>query len=83
MTRNTTTLNSPYGGSLIDLIASTEEAEALRRRAGALPSIQISERSACDLELLATGIGGSADAAMGSGLGPRSGEKPVHMSGWT
>ena len=42
------TLISPYGGTLVDLFADA-------RDAGTLPSIQISERSRCDLELLATG----------------------------
>ena len=50
-----TTLNTPYGGPLIDLRASVEEAEGLRRRAGELPSIQLSDRATCDLELLACG----------------------------
>ncbi len=38
----------PYGGRLIDLLDSDPPAATL-------PSIQISERSVCDLELLATG----------------------------
>jgi sulfate adenylyltransferase len=40
---------------LIDLIASTDERAELDARAKTLPSIQISERAACDLELLAVG----------------------------
>jgi len=43
-----TNLVPPYGGKLIDLIDRTAGASSL-------PSIQISERSRCDIELLATG----------------------------
>jgi sulfate adenylyltransferase len=45
----------PCGGALVDLLAAPERAPELRARASALPSIRISERAACDLELLATG----------------------------
>ncbi len=45
----------PYGGSLVNLLASPEDKEAWKEQAGRLPSIQISDRTACDLELLATG----------------------------
>ena len=38
----------PFGGTLINLFAEISGAETL-------PSIQLSERSRCDLELLATG----------------------------
>ncbi len=48
-------LITPFGGELVDLVASAEAAEELRAEAGRLPSIQISERAVCDLELLATG----------------------------
>lgn len=48
-------LISPFGGDLVDLVASDDAAEELREAAGLLPSIQISERAVCDLELLATG----------------------------
>ena len=41
-------LVTPYGGALVDLFANGTDA-------GALPSIQLTERSRCDLELLATG----------------------------
>ena len=49
-----TVLVRPYGGRLIDLM-ETREREALLESAKQLPSLQISERSVCDLELLATG----------------------------
>ncbi|MEN9934999.1 MAG: hypothetical protein RLZZ387_1578 [Chloroflexota bacterium] len=45
----------PYGGALVDLVASPEERPALLAEAVFLPSIQLSERALCDLELLATG----------------------------
>jgi sulfate adenylyltransferase len=48
-------LISPYGGELVSLVAAAEEQEELKARGSSLPSIQISERSACDLELLACG----------------------------
>lgn len=48
-------LISPYGGRLIDLVVPSEERPALLEEASRLPSIQISMRSLCDLELLATG----------------------------
>ena len=48
-------LITPFGGDLVDLVASPDVADELRAEAGRLPSIQISERAVCDLELLATG----------------------------
>jgi sulfate adenylyltransferase len=50
-----TQLISPYGGKLVSLVAAAAEREELKERGSNLPSIQISERSACDLELLACG----------------------------
>ncbi len=50
-----TKLIPPYGGKLVDLVATGEEREALIARALKLPSIKISMRALCDLELLATG----------------------------
>ena len=49
------TLISPYGGELVDLLVP--RAQLLRRSAHAntLPSIQVSPRIVCDLELLAVG----------------------------
>jgi sulfate adenylyltransferase len=54
-----TDLITPYGGKLINLVAPLEVADA-----AALPSIQISERSQCDLELLATGAFSPLDRFM-------------------
>ncbi|MGH9928817.1 MAG: bifunctional sulfate adenylyltransferase/adenylylsulfate kinase [Pyrinomonadaceae bacterium] len=45
----------PYGGKLVDLMASPEEADQLRSYANRLSSVQLSERAVCDLELLANG----------------------------
>ncbi|MBM3465384.1 MAG: sulfate adenylyltransferase, partial [Armatimonadetes bacterium] len=56
-------LNTPYGGALVDLCVS---GAALRERAGRLPSLQLSERSACDLEMLAVGGFSPLDRFMGA-----------------
>jgi sulfate adenylyltransferase len=45
----------PYGEELIDLQVPHEAHEALKAYANQLPSIQLSARAVCDLELLATG----------------------------
>ena len=55
-------LLSPYGGRLVNLIETSPE---LSRYAGTLPSVQISERAQCDLELLATGAFSPLDRFMG------------------
>jgi sulfate adenylyltransferase len=52
---NLTQLIPPYGGKLVSLVVAVEAQEELKARASNLPSMQISERSACDLELLASG----------------------------
>jgi sulfate adenylyltransferase len=48
-------LISPFGGTLVDLMVQPEEREELRSYAAHLPSIQISQRAVCDLELLSCG----------------------------
>src|SRR4030095_6749843 len=58
-------LTPPANGKLIDLLVDPHEHEALRDRAGRLPSLQLSERSVCDLELLATGAFSPVDRFMG------------------
>lgn len=58
-------LISPYGGSLIDLMEPSESAAELARHASTLPSITLSERASCDLELLATGAFSPLDRFMG------------------
>ena len=58
-------LIDPYGGRLVDLIVPEEERAELKHRAGKLPSIQISERATCDLELLACGAFSPLDGFLG------------------
>jgi sulfate adenylyltransferase len=67
MTNNLTGsgLISPYGGTLIDLLVPSEERETVTAEANRLPSLQLSERSICDLELLATGAFSPLDRFMG------------------
>ena len=50
-----TKLISPYGGKLVNLVVGGDEREELIARAMKLPSIKITMRNLCDLELLATG----------------------------
>ena len=58
-------LISPYGGTLVNLVVPAEEATKLKAHANRLPSVQLSERSTCDLELLATGAFSPLDRFMG------------------
>jgi sulfate adenylyltransferase len=55
----------PYGGTLVDLRARSDELEERRAYAYKLPSLQLSHRSVCDLELLATGAFSPLDRFMG------------------
>jgi sulfate adenylyltransferase len=50
-----TTLIAPYGGRLVDLLVPEEERAEARAYASTLPSLQMSPRVVCDLELLASG----------------------------
>lgn len=59
-------LIEPYGGLLIDLLEPEESRAELKELAGRLPSIQVSERVVCDLELLATGAFSPLDRFLGS-----------------
>jgi sulfate adenylyltransferase len=61
----TSTLISPYGDKLVDLTVSADAVNELKIQAGHLPSIQLSDRSVCDLELLATGAFSPLDRFMG------------------
>jgi sulfate adenylyltransferase len=61
-----TNLIPPYGGTLVDLTVSQEERESLFAKAKELPSIQLTDRSLCDLELLATGAFSPLDQFMGA-----------------
>lgn len=58
-------LISPYGGQLVDLMVSAAEADALRQHANTLPSVQLSDRAICDLELMAMGAFSPLDRFMG------------------
>ncbi len=58
-------LIEPYGGRLVDLLVAPEEHDALRAHANTLPSIQLSDRALCDLELLATGAFSPLERFMG------------------
>ncbi|MFL7891714.1 MAG: bifunctional sulfate adenylyltransferase/adenylylsulfate kinase [Anaerolineales bacterium] len=58
-------LITPYGGELIDLVVKGEEREELLEKSSHLPSLQISQRALCDLELLATGAFSPLDRFMG------------------
>jgi sulfate adenylyltransferase len=59
------TLISPYGGKLVNLFPTEDEYYEFVERSKRLPSIQISSRSKCDLELLATGAFSPLDRFMG------------------
>jgi sulfate adenylyltransferase len=48
-------LISPYSGKLVNLVVESAERDELIARAGQLPSIKITMRNLCDLELIATG----------------------------
>ena len=48
-------LISPYAGLLVDLMVAGEEREKIIAELSDYPSIQLSPRNVCDLELLATG----------------------------
>ena len=66
MDRAPSRLISPYGGTLVDLRARPEECLELARRASALPSLSLTTRSLCDLELLVTGAFSPLDRFMGA-----------------
>ncbi|OQA46348.1 MAG: putative bifunctional SAT/APS kinase [Chloroflexi bacterium ADurb.Bin325] len=60
-----TRLIEPYGGKLVDLMVPAEALDAVKAYASTLPSLQVSERIVCDLELLATGAFSPLDRFMG------------------
>lgn len=59
-------LISPYGERLVDLMVADEALDELRAYANTLPSLQIGDRSICDLELMATGAFSPLDRFMGA-----------------
>ncbi|HCK67360.1 MAG TPA: adenylyltransferase [Anaerolineae bacterium] len=48
-------LIAPYGGKLVNLVVTGKEREELLAKTAQLPSIKITARNLCDLELIATG----------------------------
>ncbi len=62
---NLSILIPPHGGHLVDLLVSTTISEELKAYANSLPSLQLSQRSICDLELLATGAFSPLNRFMG------------------
>jgi sulfate adenylyltransferase len=59
-------LISPYGSKkLVDLVVTGKERDELLARATQLPSIKITMRNLCDLELIATGAFSPLDRFMG------------------
>lgn len=58
-------LNPPYGGKLVNLLVEGDERAQWIEESRTLPNIQISARSTCDLELLATGAFSPLDRFMG------------------
>src|SRR5437868_13789590 len=55
----------PCGGELVNLLVPADERAELMAYANSLPSLQLSERSTCDLELLAVGAFSPLDRFMG------------------
>ena len=45
----------PHGGNLVSLLVDDDAAEALKNESGGFPSITLSQRQLCDLELLLNG----------------------------
>ncbi len=58
-------LITPYGGELIDLLVPKDELAEVKAQASKLPSLQLSPRLICDLELLAVGAFSPLDRFMG------------------
>src|SRR3954451_14611772 len=48
-------LNTPYGGSLVDLLVDESRASEMKATAKDVASLTLDERGLCDLELLAVG----------------------------
>lgn len=62
---STVNLIAPYGGRLVNLVVPAESHDQLQSYAGRLPSLQLSDRSVCDLEMLAIGAFSPLDRFMG------------------
>ncbi len=65
LTLATADLISPCGGRLVDLSEPVESADELKAYASRLPSVVLTERSACDLELLSCGAFSPLNRFMG------------------
>ncbi len=65
ITQEKVALIPPYGGRLIDLMVAAERVNALTAYANTLPSIRLSSRALCDLELLAVGAFSPLNQFMG------------------
>ena len=59
-------LINPLGGRLVDLMVPNDEIDSAFSYAKQLPSLHLSERALCDLELLATGAFSPLDRFMGT-----------------
>jgi sulfate adenylyltransferase len=64
-TTTTSSLIAPYGGALKNLLVPQNDVDRLTAHAGTLASIQVNERTLCDLELLAVGAFSPVDRFMG------------------
>lgn len=58
-------LIAPYGDKLVDLMVPAAALDELKAYANRLPSVQLTERAVCDLELLASGAFSPLDRFMG------------------
>ncbi len=63
--RERSELVSPHGGTLVNLSIDEERLAELTQYAHALPSVRLSPRSLCDIELLAVGAFSPLDRFMG------------------
>ena len=61
----TTELITPYGGELVDLMIAPEQLQDALASANKLPSIRLTSRTSCDLELMAVGAFSPLDRFMG------------------
>jgi sulfate adenylyltransferase len=57
-------LVSPYGGKLVNLLVQSDDFYEMKAHASCLPSLRLSERAVCDLELLTVGAFSPLDRFM-------------------
>jgi sulfate adenylyltransferase len=65
MNMELSSLISPYGGKLVDLLVQPDDFNEVKAHASCLPSLRLSERAVCDLELLTVGAFSPLDRFMG------------------